>query len=108
MTRLTDRDRRILRTIAACQVLGTSQVHRWHFGSASLNMAQKRLRKLVEAGYLDAVETRVRADNLLVLGKEGQRELQRHGWHVEPRRDLPRDLAHHMGVADMRIAIERG
>ncbi len=112
MTRLTDRDRRILRAVGACQVLGTSQVHRWHFLNVSLNMAQKRLRRLVEAGYLDAVETRVRADNLLVLGKEGQRELQRQGWSVEPKRDLPRDLprdlAHHMGVVDMRIAIERG
>ena len=76
--------------------------------NVSLNMAQKRLRKLVEGGYLDAIETRVRADNLLVLGKEGQRELQRQGWNVEPKKDLPRDLAHHMGVVDMRIGIERG
>lgn len=108
MTRLTDRDRRILRAVGACQVLGTSQVHRWHFLNVSLNMAQKRLRKLAEAGYLDAVETRVCSDNLLVLGKEGQRELQQHGWNVERKHDLPKDLAHHMGVVDMRIAIERG
>jgi hypothetical protein len=108
MTKLTSRDRKILRTVAACQVLNTSQVHQWHFGNVSLNMAQKRLRKLVESGYLDAMETKVCTDNLLVLGKEGQRELQQHGWSVERKYELPRDLAHHMGVVDMRIAIERG
>jgi hypothetical protein len=108
MTKLTSRDWKILRTVAACQVLDTSQVHRWHFLNVSLNMAQKRLRKLVEAGYLDAVETKVCADNLLVLGKEGQRQLQQQGWDIEMKKELPRDLAHHMGVVDMRIAIERG
>ena len=68
MTKLTSRDRKLLCTIGACQVLATSQVHRWHFGNVSLNMAQKRLRKLVEAGYLDSMETKVCTDNLLVLG----------------------------------------
>ena len=97
-----------MRTIAACQVLATGQVHRWHFGNVSLNMAQKRLRKLVEAGYLDSLETKVCTDNLVVLGKEGERQLQQHGWNVELKKDLPKDLAHHMGVVDMRIAIERG
>jgi hypothetical protein len=108
MTKLTSRDRKILRSVGACQVLGTSQVHRWHFLNVSLNMAQKRLRKLVEAGYLDALETKVCADNLLILAKEGQQQLQAEGWKVELRKDLPKDLAHHMGVVDMRIAIERG
>jgi len=108
MTKLTNRDRKILCTIAACQVLGTSQVHQWHFGNVSLNMAQKRLRKLVEAGYLDSMETKVCTDNLLVLGKEGQRQLHQHGWNVEQRKEIPKDLAHHMGVVDTRIAIERG
>jgi Replication-relaxation len=108
MTKLTSRDRKILRAVGACQVLATGQVHRWHFLNVSLNMAQKRLRKLVEAGYLDALETKVCTDNLLVLGKEGQLELQQHGWNVELKKELPRDLAHHMGVVDMRIAIERG
>src|SRR6266436_7127507 len=108
MTKLTSRDRKILRTVGACQVLATGQVHRWHFGDVSLNMAQKRLRKLVEAGYLDSLETKVCTDNLLVLGKEGQRQLQQHGWNVELRKEIPKDLAHHMGVVDTRIAIERG
>src|SRR6266849_6364864 len=108
MTKLTNRDRKLMRTIAACQVLATSQVHRWHFGNVSLNMAQKRLRKLVEAGYLDSLETKVCTDNLVVLGKEGERQLQQHGWNVELKKDLPKDLAHHMGVVDMRIAIEQG
>src|SRR6266478_1802186 len=108
MTKLTSRDRKLLHSIAACQVLATGQVHRWHFGNVSLNMAQKRLRKLVEAGYLDSMETKVCTDNLLVLGKEGKRELQEHGWNVELRKEIPKDLAHHMGVVDTRIAIERG
>jgi hypothetical protein len=108
MTKLTSRDRRILRTIAACQILDTSQVHRWHFGNVSLNMAQKRLRKLVEAGYLNAIETKVCTGNLLILGREGQRQLQQHGWNVELKKEIPKDLAHHMGVVDMRIGIERG
>jgi hypothetical protein len=108
MTKLTSRDRKLLHSIAACQVLATGQVHQWHFRNVSLNMAQKRLRKLAEAGYLDSMETKVCTDNLLVLGKEGQRELHEHGWNVELRKEIPKDLAHHMGVVDTRIAIERG
>ena len=108
MTKLTSRDRRILSACAACQVLATSQIHRWHFGNVSLNMAQKRLRKLVEAGYLDTVETKVCTDNLLILAKEGQRQLQAEGMSAELKQDPPKDLAHHMGVVDLRIAIERG
>ena len=108
MTKLTSRDRKLLHSIAACQVLATGQVHQWYFGNVSLNMAQKRLRKLVEGGYLDAIETKVCTDNLLVLGKEGQRQLQQHGWNMELKKEIPKDLAHHMGVVDMRIAIERG
>jgi hypothetical protein len=34
--------------------------------------------------------------------------LQQHGWNVELKTEIPKDLAHHMGVVDMRIAIERG
>src|SRR5713101_2210033 len=90
--KLTSRDRKLMRTIAACQVLATGQVHRWHFRNVSLNMAQKRLRRLVEAGYLDSIETKVCSDNLLVLGREGQQQLQQHGWNVELRKDLPKDL----------------
>ncbi len=108
MTKLTNRDRKILRAVAACQFLATSQVHRWHFGNVSLNMAQKRLRKLAEAGYLEAIETKVCSDNLVILTREGQRQLQQQGWNVELKKDLPKDMAHHMGVVDMRIAIERG
>jgi hypothetical protein len=108
MTKLTNRDRKLLRTIGACQVLATGQVHRWHFATVSLNMAQKRLRKLVEAAYLETVETKVCTDNLIVLGKEGQRELQQLGWKIEQRKEIPKDLAHHMGVVDTRIAIEQG
>src|SRR5260370_6897411 len=103
MTKLTSRDRKILRTIASCQVLDTSQVHRWHFGNVSLNMAQKRLRKLVEAGYLDAIETKVCSDNLLILGKEGQRQLQQHGWNVELKKEIPKTLATHVPVRERRI-----
>src|SRR5260370_34529973 len=103
MTKLTSRDRKILRTIASCQVLDTSQVHRWHFGNVSLNMAQKRLRKLDEGGHLDAIETNACTDNRLILGKEGPRQLQQAGWNVEIKTELPNDLAHNVGVVAIRI-----
>src|SRR5438132_1521496 len=65
MTKLTSRDRNILWSCGVSQVLTTSQILRWHFGSTSLRNVQKRLQKLVAAGFLKVIETRVCTDNLL-------------------------------------------
>lgn len=107
MTKLTSRDRQILWSCGVSQVLTTSQILRWHFGSTSLRNVQKRLQKLVEAGFLNVIETRVCTDNLVLLGKEGQAELQKTGWKVELRQEAPKDLEHHLGVVDIRIALDR-
>jgi len=107
MTKLTSRDRNILWSCGVSQVLTTSQILRWHFGSTSLRNVQKRLQKLVEAGFLKVIETRVCTDNLVLLGREGQAELQKNGWKVELRQEAPKDLEHHLGVVDIRIALDR-
>ena len=107
MTKLTSRDRNILWSCGVSQVLTTSQILRWHFGSTSLRNVQKRLQKLVAAGFLKVIETRVCTDNLVLLGREGQAELQKTGWKVELRQEAPKDLEHHLGVVDIRIALDR-
>src|SRR5437667_11586848 len=108
MTKLTSRDRNILWSCGVSQVLTTSQILRWHFGSTSLRNVQKRLQKLVAAGFLNVIETRVCTDNLVLLGREGQEHLQKTGWKVELRKEAPKDLEHHLGVVDIRIALDRG
>src|SRR5438445_10914895 len=107
MTKLTRRDRKILWSSAVSQVLTTAQIQRWHFGSTSLRNVQKRLQKLAEAGFLHINQTRVCTDNLVLLGREGQAELQRTGWRVELRQEAPKDLEHHLGVVDIRVALDR-
>jgi len=107
MTKLTSRDRNILWSCGVSQVLTTSQILRWHFGSTSLRNVQKRLQKLAAAGFLKVIETRVCTDNLVLLGREGQAELQKTGWKVELRQEAPKDLEHHLGVVDIRIALDR-
>jgi Replication-relaxation len=107
MTKLTSRDRNILWSCGVSQVLTTSQILRWHFGSTSLRNVQKRVQKLVAAGFLKVIETRVCTDNLVLLGREGQAELQKTGWKVELRQEAPKDLEHHLGVVDIRIALDR-
>jgi Replication-relaxation len=107
MTKLTSRDKKILWSCGVSQVLTTSQIQRWHFGSTSLRNVQKRLQKLVEAGFLNVIETRVCTDNVVLLGRVGQAELQKTGWKVELRKEAPKDLEHHLGVVDIRIALDR-
>ena len=41
------------------------------------------------------------------MGKEGQAELQKTGWKVELKKEAPKDLQHHLGVVDIRIAMDR-
>jgi hypothetical protein len=107
MTKLTSRDRNILWSCAVSQALTTAQIQRWHFGTTSLRNVQKRLQKLAEAGFLNVIETRVCTDNLVLLGREGQAELQKTGWKVELKKEAPKDLEHHLGVVDIRIALDR-
>lgn len=108
MTKLTSRDFKVLWSCADCQVLTTSQVQRWHFAGTTLRKVQKRLQKLAEAGYLNAIQTRVGVDNLVVLGRTGWEELQKKGWKEELKKELPKDLEHHLGVVDIRIAVQKG
>src|SRR5437899_12111535 len=101
MTKLTSRDRNILWSCGVSQVLTTSQILRWHFGSTSLRNVQKRLQKRVEAGSLKVIETTVCTDNIVLLGKAGQADLQKTGWNVELRQEPPTDLEHHLRAVDI-------
>ena len=58
MTKLTSRDKKILWSCGVSQVLTTSQIQRWHFGTTCLRNVQKRLQKLTEAGFLNVIETK--------------------------------------------------
>jgi hypothetical protein len=108
MTKLTSRDFKIFWSCADCQILTTSQIMRWLFEGTSLRNVQKRLRKLADAGYLDAIQTRVATDNLILLGHKGEAELRKKGWKQERKKEAPKDLDHHLGIVDIRIAIEQG
>ena len=94
MLKITSRDIAILRMCAACQVLTTSQAHQLHFHRVTVDAAQKRLRKLAGAQFLEAIESRTCTDNLYTLGKEGVNHVRKLGWKVERSNTIPKDLAH--------------
>ncbi len=98
MTKLTDRDRRILWSCAVSRVLTTSQIRRWHWKEANDSIVRRRLRKLAEAGYLKTVETKVCSENLVLMGNEGIKLLREAGWQEELKSEVPKDLDHHLAA----------
>ena len=87
--------------------LTTSQIRRRFFSGASDDAARKRLRKLVEGGYLTVFQANRMSEAAFSLGREGKRALERNGGRevcLELR--PPKQWEHFVGINDVRIAVE--
>jgi hypothetical protein len=106
MVMLTPRDKRILGKCADAQWLTTSQIHSLFFKDKTLDAVRKRLRKLVEANYLKAVQTRYFIDSFHTLDDEGIKLLRVTRPGIQLHRTVPDHLEHLTAINDVRIAVE--
>lgn len=114
--KLTDRDRELIYLIYAHRYLRTDQLRdlslAWEEPFTSSQMLWRRLRLLVEHGYLTKLDARRQRNRVYCLAKQGaqivaaslQLALKQipHGT-----RGASRDLDHELAIADCRVAIER-
>jgi hypothetical protein len=105
-TRATERDVRILAKCAVCRWLTTAQIQRAYFHGATLNAVQKRLRKLDDAGYLRSRREHPTAEAVHTVGPKGKPLVEERGIEVVLGDDVPGQLAHLLGVNEIRIAVE--
>ena len=116
--RLTDRDRKIIRDIWLFRYSNAEQLCRLHF--SSIKVAQRRLRKLSEAGYIDRFSPRRGQREgfhpwWYRLGRKGAEllvpDLGRPAKDLMPPKRTPRGLRfldHHSGVIDFRVWLRLG
>lgn len=105
--RLTPRDRKVLRRLAAGRWLSTRQVAALCFAGVSMEMARRCLRRLAAEGHVRSHQTNSMAEALHTLGPAGRDALQAQGW-VHPirlERTPPHNLEHFMGINDIRVAV---
>jgi hypothetical protein len=106
--RVTDRDRRMILKVAAARWLTTTQIAELCFSGLSLEMTRRRIRLLRDMRYLRSVRSSAMAEAIHALGPRGPELLGRESaQRIRPERVLPRNLAHLMGINDIRIAVER-
>src|SRR3989475_3990505 len=106
--RLTNRCMDLLRLLRAARWLTTGQVRCRFFPHTTVDAAHKRLRKLTEATYLTMVREHRMTEALFTLGPGGKRVLERTGAEqIVLERQPPKQLAHFIGINDLRIAAER-
>lgn len=105
--RLTNRDERMLAKLVPARWLTTRQVRRLFFADASLSAARRRLRKLAGARYLRAYREHRMAEALYTLGPKGEVVLEEKGLDFRREQTPRKQLAHFVGVNDLRIAVER-
>jgi hypothetical protein len=105
--RLTKRCTDLLNLLKVAGWLSTNQIHRRFFIDASLDAARKRLRILVNAGYLVAFQQNRMTESVFTLGKEAKRYLEKFGsQEICLARKPPKTFAHQAAVNDLRIAAE--
>lgn len=104
--RLTDRDTRLLVKCAVCRWLTTTQAKHLYFPQAGVNAVQKRLRKLSEAGYLRSHREHPTAEAVHTVGPKGKPLVEERGVDVVLGGEVPKQLAHLVGVNDVRVAVE--
>ena len=73
---------------------------------ATLNAVQKRVRKLSETGYLRSYREHPTAEAVHTLGPKGKPLVEERGVEVALGGEVPAQLAHLLGVNDIRIAVE--
>ncbi|MDA2937067.1 replication-relaxation family protein [Acidobacteria bacterium AH-259-A15] len=105
--RLTERCIGLLRLLRAARWLTTGQIKRRFFPGATTDAARKRLRELGLTGYVRKFQANRMIEALFSLGPEGKRELEKQGMNkIRLERRPPKQLAHFLGVNDLRIACE--
>jgi len=106
--RVTERDRRVLRKLAASSWLTTAQVAAMCFPGLTAEMARRRLRLLRKGRYIRSVRANAMAEAMHTLGPRGPELLGRErADRTRLQRALPKNLAHLTGINDIRIAVER-
>jgi hypothetical protein len=106
MVQLTTRDKRILGKCMDAQWLTASQIHALFFKDKTLDAVRKRLRKLVEAQFLKAVQTRSFLDSFYTLDDVGITVLREARPGIQKHRTVPEHLEHLTAINDVRVAIE--
>jgi hypothetical protein len=106
MVQLTTRDKRILGKCADAQWLTTNQIHTLFFKDRTLDAVRKRLRKLVEANYLKAVQTRYFIDSFHTLDDAGITVVRLARPGIQKHRTVPEHLEHLAAINDVRVAVE--
>jgi len=94
--------------LAAARWLNTHQIAALCFPGLTAEMARRRIRLLREARYIRSVRTNAMTEAMHALGPLGRELLtQERAQRTRPERVLPRNLAHLVGVNDIRVAVER-
>jgi len=104
--RLSERDLRVLAKCAVCRWLTTSQLQRLYFPHVTPDAVSKSLRRLHNAGYLVSHREHRMAEALYGVGRNAKPLLEAKGLTVEIARTPPRQIAHMVGINDMRLAVE--
>jgi len=100
---LTERDRWLIEALAKLRFLTTSQILRLGF-AGTRSAANKRLRKLFDAGLVRVWMRCLETENLYALAPAGRTALNGDGRAHVPR-GLDRDLDHTLAINDVRIAL---
>jgi protein involved in plasmid replication-relaxation len=108
MLRCTDRDKKLIVKCGLCRWLTTTQIQRLYFPRATVNAVQKRLRKLTEAGYLRTHRESMLTEALHTTGPKGKVIFEEKGLEHTGGNEVSRQIAHLVGVNDIRIAVETG
>ena len=99
------RDEAMLRALDRFRLATSGDLHRLFFAGRHRDVLASRLRKLYDAGYLEAHVSDRAAPNVYSLGPEGRAWLRRRGGiaHKPPRPPWP----HHLGVISVwsRVAV---
>lgn len=108
MLRCTERDKSLIVKSALCRWLTTRQIQRLYFPRATLNAVQKRLRKLMEAGYLRTHREDAFSEALHAAGPKGRAIFEEKGLEYIGASEVPRQIPHLVGINDIRTSVETG
>jgi hypothetical protein len=106
MLRCTERDKKLIIKCGLCRWLTTTQVGRLYFPGATANAVQKRLRKLAESGYLRSYREGLLSEALHAPGPKAKAVFEEKRVEYLGASEVPRQIAHLVGVNDIRIAVE--
>jgi hypothetical protein len=94
MLRCTERDKKLIIKCGLCRWLTTTQVGRLYFPGATANAVQKRLRKLVEEGYLRSYREGLLSEALHAPGPKAKAVFEEKSVEYAGASEVPRQVAH--------------